>query len=320
MSSFCNRKRNFAPKYIDFAPYHAMVCGIMGTMHRETFIDLRQERAIRLPFQLAQTGAVISADFMRYEIRDHRHLEFCLRLSSPEPYAIDELDGKRFRHAFPHLFIKRPGVFHRYEIHGERRALFMIYPSESAALFDAAGMRIDSPGIEFTITPRLEALFEQYRALFPISQQYGAAEQFDLLALQILETVFLQHQTVLPPHDETERKLREICSRFQLHFSEPGILDDAVARFGLSRRSFFRHWHETFSTTPAQAVLDLKIQEARRLLAARSLQIQEIADRLGFQCASYFIQVFKRHCGMTPNAYRHAMRTRSGTHSAVPEE
>ena len=48
----------------------------------------------------------------------------------------------------------------------------------------------------------------------------------------------------------------------------------------------------------------LRLDEARRLLRTTDIPVQEVAERVGYTSASYFIKVFKKHCGKTPNQFR----------------
>ena len=55
----------------------------------------------------------------------------------------------------------------------------------------------------------------------------------------------------------------------------------------------------------AKAYISSRIlQEARRLLRYTTLTVQEIASRLGFDTATYFVRFFGKHEGMTPLEYR----------------
>lgn len=51
-------------------------------------------------------------------------------------------------------------------------------------------------------------------------------------------------------------------------------------------------------------LLLLRMEKATLLLENRSLKICAIANQLGFQSTSYFIQLFKSKFGVTPNRYR----------------
>lgn len=58
------------------------------------------------------------------------------------------------------------------------------------------------------------------------------------------------------------------------------------------------------SKSPAQIITERVILEAKRLLRFTTLQISEVAFRLGFEDDSYFIKYFKRNVGSSPGHYR----------------
>lgn len=51
-------------------------------------------------------------------------------------------------------------------------------------------------------------------------------------------------------------------------------------------------------------VLEMRMNEAMRLLVSTSLRVSEIADRLGYSDIAYFSNMFKRKIGVTPSKYR----------------
>ncbi len=53
-----------------------------------------------------------------------------------------------------------------------------------------------------------------------------------------------------------------------------------------------------------------RMRKARELLAATSLAVSEVADRVGFTDPSYFCRVFRKLCGTTPQAYRESGESR----------
>ncbi|TSE09796.1 helix-turn-helix domain-containing protein [Aquimarina algiphila] len=54
----------------------------------------------------------------------------------------------------------------------------------------------------------------------------------------------------------------------------------------------------------SQLISERIILEAKRLLRFTALQIGEIAFKVGFEDASYFVKFFKRHVGNSPGGYR----------------
>lgn len=51
-------------------------------------------------------------------------------------------------------------------------------------------------------------------------------------------------------------------------------------------------------------LLDVKMQEARRMLRETTMKVFEISDALGYETAHYFSYSFKRYAGKTPHQYR----------------
>ncbi len=68
------------------------------------------------------------------------------------------------------------------------------------------------------------------------------------------------------------------------------------------------HLHRTFKrikgVTPLDYIHSLRINEAKSLLARSPLSIAEVGRAVGMTNTSYFITLFKKKTGHTPNAYR----------------
>lgn len=59
-----------------------------------------------------------------------------------------------------------------------------------------------------------------------------------------------------------------------------------------------------FGMTTKQYLTGKIRSEAERLLTYTSLTINEIAERLNFETASYFVRFFRKATGKTPNQFR----------------
>ncbi|MDF5758844.1 AraC family transcriptional regulator [Spongiactinospora sp. TRM90649] len=62
--------------------------------------------------------------------------------------------------------------------------------------------------------------------------------------------------------------------------------------------------------TPGQIIRSAVLTEAQRLLANTDMSCAQVADRLGFEDASYFSRFFRREAGAPPSAYRKQARER----------
>ena len=290
---------------------------------KTVYIHLSQKRDIRFPFELSTAGIFCSPENISHDF-SYNTLEFCIRIGSTEDEAVDELNGKEYRHRFPHLLIKRPGYRHRYTIRGKRQAVFLIYPPSLLTEFEKTGIDMDTPGQEFQWNAEHEHLLNRFLELIPSSQTRGAGERFDIFAFQWISRIFIQKLTTPDSsgHD-ISATIREIASYLQLHCCENVDLQQVMDKFRIPRRCFYRHWKLSYPLSPRQYLMTLRMSEAVRLLSIKDLRIQEIADRLGFANQSYFIQAFRRsHQGMTPGEYRNLTGYLQKTHQTpiVPPE
>ena len=60
--------------------------------------------------------------------------------------------------------------------------------------------------------------------------------------------------------------------------------------------------------TPVEYINHVKILHAIDLLRTSNLTVEEISYKLNFTSASYFIRVFKKHNGNTPNEERQRIK------------
>ena len=60
--------------------------------------------------------------------------------------------------------------------------------------------------------------------------------------------------------------------------------------------------------TPLSYLQSLRVASAKDLLRHSNLTVGDIAWQQGIQDVSYFSQLFRKHCGMSPLKYREAVR------------
>jgi transcriptional regulator GlxA family with amidase domain len=77
---------------------------------------------------------------------------------------------------------------------------------------------------------------------------------------------------------------------------------------GVSPRTFARRFRLETGTTPLQWLLAQRVLEARRLLEATDLPVDEVAWRVGFGTAASLRDHFRRATATTPTAYRRSFQ------------
>ena len=81
-------------------------------------------------------------------------------------------------------------------------------------------------------------------------------------------------------------------------------LDQAASTANLSKEAFCRFFKLRTRKTFTQYVIQLRINEAQKLLVETDLGISEIAYRVGFENLSYFNRSFKNTTGRSPRSFR----------------
>jgi AraC-like DNA-binding protein len=88
--------------------------------------------------------------------------------------------------------------------------------------------------------------------------------------------------------------------------------DDLAAAAGCSRFAAYRAFHQVYGLAPSDYQRQLRVRAARRLLA-RDIPPAVAAAEAGFADQAHLTRWFRRYYGVTPGAYRTAMRPRAGT-------
>jgi len=113
--------------------------------------------------------------------------------------------------------------------------------------------------------------------------------------------------------DSRLSQVRRALGWIRAHFDEPLRIEQLAALAGMSKASLHRHFKAAAAMSPLQYQKRLRLQEARRLLAA-NLDAQEAAYRVGYESVSQFSREYARLFGQPPGRDAGRMRGR-----AMPE-
>lgn len=99
-------------------------------------------------------------------------------------------------------------------------------------------------------------------------------------------------------------QVRRVTQYMHEHLGEEIGLGELAALVGLSRFHFCTAFRQATGHTPYNWLMTLRIEEARRQLNNRALEITDIAMAVGYQTPSSFAAAFRKIVGMTPSGYR----------------
>jgi transcriptional regulator GlxA family with amidase domain len=88
------------------------------------------------------------------------------------------------------------------------------------------------------------------------------------------------------------------------HFHQNFSLETPAKNVGMSLRNFVRRFKQATGDSPLIYLQKLRVAAAKRLLENDHRSMQEISDAVGYQDVAFFRQIFQRHTGLSPGAYR----------------
>lgn len=94
--------------------------------------------------------------------------------------------------------------------------------------------------------------------------------------------------------------------------TESDFTIESLAReFGVTRRHLTETYRAARGLSPKQALLQARLEKARRLLSTGPMPVNRIGKACGFDDPFHFSRTFRRHFGLAPKAWREA-KARSG--------
>lgn len=146
--------------------------------------------------------------------------------------------------------------------------------------------------------------------------EYGFADRMDRMAENMIMECLLGREKHGNLKDSEFFKIIEYVEAHYCDFALAAILK----KFGLSRPLLFQRWRRYISVPPGQYAMQLRINEACRLLTYSSMRINEIAQELNFKDPLYFSRKFRQFTGMNAVGYRKKYSSDNlGCKSVVPQ-
>lgn len=108
-------------------------------------------------------------------------------------------------------------------------------------------------------------------------------------------------------YQSLNKSIQEVMDYVEDNFNEDISLKGIAEIVHLNASYLSSLFKEELNMTFSEYLTRRRIQEAKRLLMQTDLTINEIAEKVGYQTAKYFIKIFKQYENTTPNSYRKSM-------------
>lgn len=109
----------------------------------------------------------------------------------------------------------------------------------------------------------------------------------------------------------TDDRVKRAITYIRNHISDELCIDKVAETLCVSKNYFIRIFKKETGTTPANFIIQHKIEKAQLLLITNDLPVKQTSYLVGFEDFSYFNRVFKKITGMTPNEYRREAKSQS---------
>lgn len=121
----------------------------------------------------------------------------------------------------------------------------------------------------------------------------------------------LLHQLNIQAQEDTfsavsqNEKLKAAVSYIHSHYrNEQMNVSELASMCAVSDTYFRKLFKEIHGVSPAQYVINLRLEYASQLLMSRLYTILEVSEKSGFNDVKYFSKLFKKHYGVTPREFK----------------
>lgn len=145
----------------------------------------------------------------------------------------------------------------------------------------------------------------------------GREEHYKRRAASILHTFFLQisHEHLQAGSRRGKLRRSQVTAQQLLHYLNQNYAqhlsgNDIAQKFGVNFDYINRVFSEMTGSTIFTYLNNLRIYQAKQLIATTDLSFSEIADRVGIEDHYYFSKLFRKITGLSPTQYYKEGRSR----------
>jgi transcriptional regulator GlxA family with amidase domain len=149
-------------------------------------------------------------------------------------------------------------------------------------------------------------------ALFLVGRLVGTDEAMRVARLHLLDWHHVGQQPFasLTRARQVDDALIAKCQEWiAQHYDRGSPVAAMAALSGLAERSFKRRFEKATGVAPLEYVHTLRLEEAKHSLETTDAPIEQIANEVGYEDASFFGRLFRRRVGLTPAQYRKRFRS-----------
>ena len=125
-------------------------------------------------------------------------------------------------------------------------------------------------------------------------------------AMQMLLSRFLQYAT--PKVWTTDERMMKVLDYIHNHLYDDINIDSLADVACVTKPYLIRLFTQEFGLSPLRYTNNKRMEKSQLLLITSDMPIKDVAYTMGYNDHSYFIRLFKKLVGVTPQEYRQSMR------------
>ncbi|KAA6186702.1 response regulator [Thiohalocapsa marina] len=153
-------------------------------------------------------------------------------------------------------------------------------------------------GVDYITKP-----FSAQEVLARVFVQLGEQQQLKVLSTQAMEATLSVPSTAFVERRE-RRLFTEAVTLLTRQLTDPPNLVELARRVGTNKQRLTQIFRQQVGMSAFEYLQELRLERGRSLLRDTDLQVQLIAEQVGYRNAGDFTRAFRRHFGVTPRQYR----------------
>lgn len=126
----------------------------------------------------------------------------------------------------------------------------------------------------------------------------------ELFDASVVFAKYIVKETAKSMYSGNSELVKSAVELIQMNYKENIVLGDIADKLHVSKSYLSTLFRKETGKTLLEAVNDIRIGNAEKMLRSTNLSLTEIAFESGYDSQSYFCKMFKRKHGMTPREYR----------------
>ena len=242
----------------------------------------------------------------------------------PEIFFVDRgehtiiIDGENYKLSSGQMIIYAPNSYHRSAFPSDAVASIISFDIESSLLHSLYNRVITLTTIQEKAFKEIFDLASPCFTQRPPDDTDKGMKLLDDVDEYTLQRIRLKLEAFLTdlldtrlqtqkPHSKSEKWDKEYASALQFlteNVDKTLTLEDIARGCRMSVSKLKLLFREKYGGGPLSCFIELKIDEAKRLIRKNEMNLSEIANTLGFSSLHYFSRTFKKITGISPSEYK----------------